>query len=231
MRPGWLYDAVQSGHLVNSRPEGDQRWPVRVLSIGHIELPDGRLVACDPYIAADAADHFITAVPSGRHEVQVVRAVVGPDHERNAAALLVTGAGAVARWTMGVTDPDAPPPAEWDGFIGYAVDSGTGCFASPAGQQAATSVLMEDAGMLEDPLSTALEQSPLQAVVAAPAPDAPDVAVFTSGWGDGMYPTWFGHAEDGTVVLVMTDFLLAADPFTEPQPPEQKRRWWQRRSG
>jgi hypothetical protein len=38
-----------------------------------------------------------------------------------------------------------------------------------------------------------------------------DVAVFKSGYGDDRYPTWFGYAADGSVSVVLADFLLFED--------------------
>ncbi|MBW4474008.1 MAG: DUF4241 domain-containing protein [Stenomitos rutilans HA7619-LM2] len=33
-----------------------------------------------------------------------------------------------------------------------------------------------------------------------------NVIAFSSGWGDGIYPTYFGFNESGEVVSVITDF-------------------------
>jgi hypothetical protein len=92
------------------------------------------------------------------------------------------------------------------------VDAGTGCFANPASLAVASAVLAEDGGMLEDPLSTALLGSERHAVVVSPGPGAEPVAIFETGWGDGLYPTWFGLDASGQVTVVITDFLLAQHP-------------------
>lgn len=88
----------------------------------------------------------------------------------------------------------------------------TGSFASPEGQAAATAALMADGGMLETPFSTAVLESPINAVVSRPNPNDPEVAVFHSGWGDGSYPTWLGRDDARQVILALTDFLLTDDP-------------------
>lgn len=51
--------------------------------------------------------------------------------------------------------------------------------------------------MLEDPISHALfsGRQAAGAALVAPEADAPPVAVFSSRWGDGLYPTWLGHAK------------------------------------
>ncbi len=35
-----------------------------------------------------------------------------------------------------------------------------------------------------------------------------NVIAFSSGWGDGIYPTYFGYDEQGNVVCAVTDFQL-----------------------
>jgi hypothetical protein len=47
--------------------------------------------------------------------------------------------------------------------------------------------------------------------VRGPGPDAAyeeNVVCFSSGWGDGHYPSFFGLASDGRPHVLLTDFLL-----------------------
>ena len=39
------------------------------------------------------------------------------------------------------------------------------------------------------------------------------LVAFTSGWGDGFYPTWIGRSASGEVTCFLTDFFVAPDPF------------------
>lgn len=221
-RPRWLYDAVLAGSLPSPSPEDPTRsFPLATVAIGSISLPDGLLVACDPFVANDNETPFVQALPTGEHVVAVVRATVGENHGRNAAPiLLVDSPGPIARWEMALRPgQDLSVLTDPTGYYGYGVDAGTGSFASPAGQAAATAALAADGGMLETPFSTAALESPINAVVSRPNPYDPDVAVFHSGWGDGSYPTWLGRDDEGQVILALTDFLLTADPFTPDEPP------------
>jgi hypothetical protein len=38
--------------------------------------------------------------------------------------------------------------------------------------------------------------------------DSGAMVVWTSGWGDGAYPTWIGYAEGGAVTCFVADMLL-----------------------
>ena len=81
--------------------------------------------------------------------------------------------------------------------------------------------------MLEDPISRALVDDKIgtdSAAIVAPEAGAVPVALFSSGWGDGSYPTWLGLSGRGDIVAAVTDFLLTADPCeaqgTRPGPPQ-----------
>lgn len=215
--PTWLYGAIRAGSLGDERDQ--EAWPIEVREVGALPLPSGRLVLCDPIIVEVDHPPMSTALPVGEYPVAVARARVGEDHHRTAAALLVLGQEPVARWAMARPDGDAPDDwAEIGDFTGYGVDAGTGAFADAEALADLERTMREDEGMLEDPISTALhddEDNDTGAVVAAPREGALAVAAFESGWGDGVYPTWIGHAADDSVSVVMTDFLLAGDPWVD----------------
>lgn len=193
--------------------------PVTVTSLGTLTFEIGELVVADPYLLAGDVGPVTQRLRTSPYEVSIARATVGPAHDRNAAALLVNGLDCsvvdwdIARW------PSQDVTALKNGaFFGYGVDAGAGCFADRASATVAGAVLAADAGRLDDPLSRALLADPKApgAAVVAPAEGARPVAVFTSGWGDGTYPTWLGRDESGDVVVVLTDFLLTGDPYETP---------------
>lgn len=221
-RPALLYDGLTSGALVDHGRAGPTHWPIALLELGSIPLDDGSLVACDPYVAEMDEEPFTRRLAPGDHDVVLVVATVQDDHRRNAAALLTGTLAPIRRWELALRPGQKVADLEGDEeFFGYPVDAGTGCFASRAAFRIASEVLAQDAGMLEDPLSEGLEHSTHDAVVGSPAPGAPAVAMFTSGWGDGAYPTWFGIDGDGHVSVVVTDFLVNSEaPPVDPPAPQ-----------
>lgn len=191
--------------------------PDRLRLVRHVldplVLPTGRLVACDPLVAPDAGAFVDTLVPGAYPVVAWVAEVLdgaGSVCDRRTAAvqLLVPGA-CVARWEPARTEGDAPDEELGpDGFVGYCVDSGTGCFAD-AGALAALARLDEaqveaalvDAGDAGTPVPW------LVRFVVDPATGA-EVVALGSGWGDGVYPTFVGRDVHGTAVSFVTDFLV-----------------------
>lgn len=171
---------------------------------------------------------------------------IADDHTRPAALFVVTGTAPVVRWTLATSGTDdAPDDLEPYEIVGYGVDAGTGALFSPLALPALVAVRDEDEGMLEDPLSEALEASPIDAVLLPPRDGALAVAQCTSGWGDGVYATWVGWDDAGGVSIVMTDFAVVNDPWTPADPaptpapshpesapePSAKRGFWSRLFG
>jgi hypothetical protein len=214
--PSWLYQGLLDGEQAErpywSEPAG-RTYPVEVHPLGDLPLPDGRLVHCDP-LADRGGRPLAQRVAPGSHPAYAGVVTVGEDHLRVGALLVVTGPGPVVAWEMATREGVEVDPAGFgvEEFVGFGVDAGTGALLSPDAQDALAQAMQEDDGMLEDPLDVAMDASGIDAACVPPAPGALAVAAARSGWGDGSYPTWFGRAEDGSVAVVMTDFLLLLDP-------------------
>ncbi|MCA9572541.1 MAG: DUF4241 domain-containing protein, partial [Myxococcales bacterium] len=101
-----------------------------------------------------------------------------------------------------VADPDAIP--------GYGVDAGTGCFAC-ADRAGALDTEADGEALLDRVLNTGV---PTWSAVGHPsAPEA--VVVFSSGWGDGFYGSWWGLDDGGEPVVLITDFDVLTLPVFE----------------
>lgn len=241
LRAGWIYSSITAGELRDHDAREETLYPVQLEAIGRLTLPGGRLVAADPYVMEDAPKPFEQVLDAEAAEVIAARAIVGEGHDRVAALLLRVGAELICDWVMATVADQDVTTLDAEGFFGYGVDAGTGAFGSPNAMRVAGRVLQADAGMLEDPVSMALLDDGIgtrSAVLIAPEAGATEVAVCSSGWGDGSYPTWLGIDTAGAVVVAVTDFLLTGDPHTaspperldkepvEPRPKSLLRRWF-----
>jgi hypothetical protein len=126
----------------------------------------------------------------------------------------------VVRWSMAHgegADPASLKPGE---IFGYAVDSGTGSFFDP------------EASAINDDLSDDLSQSWIEEGEAngkatprgfgfrlVKSVGAVNIVMFDSGWGDGVYASWFGFDAEGNVAALLTDFATidwSKAQFAEP---------------
>lgn len=218
-RAAWLWESIVDGKLVDHDSEEKVAYRVAVAELGRISVPEGRFVGADPYVMGPAPVAFDQLLSGAEADVFAARAAIGPDHSRVAALILKCAVSPIASWTMATRVDDDVPALEVEGYFGYPVDAGIGSFGGVDAMTVASRVLAADAGRLRDPISTAIMNdgsSANSAVCAAPEDGAEPIAVCSSGWGDGLYPTWLGRDSTGRVIVAVTDFLLAGDPYAAP---------------
>lgn len=173
------------------------------LEIGKLGVPSGRIVACDPFIC-DRTEAFSRRVPTGKFPVQLAIAKL-PNDERVAFARILFADRPAVRWEMalrpGQTLKDLKP-----GYIhGYGVDTGTGAFMDAATLAPYLAATADEAATMR--LVDVLNAAPVgsRAWLLRPYGQA-NVAMFSSGWGDGFYASYFGLDAAGRVVALVTDF-------------------------
>lgn len=186
----------------------------RIIRIGSLHVPSGKLVACDPFFAGIAVP-FSRQVTPGQYEAEIaVKDLVewGP---RNAMARLVIDPNGRARTFESAN-------LELADSNRYPVESGLGCFMDEVTRQHFTERLAKfyqansSGNYYDDVLAKAFKEN------ADPAdpfdegswnmhvlPDSPfNVAMFASGLGDGSYESFWVLGERDAVIALVTDFNL-----------------------
>jgi uncharacterized protein DUF4241 len=178
---------------------------IEVKRVASLYLPTGKIVACDPLVNPDT-EPFTREVPVGTYPVDA--SVARFENQTRVAALrIVFAPGTPVRWELALLpnqDPQALEPGE---TFGYGVDAGLGCF-----MDASTRALILERG---DTVGDNYYE------VLAPELDgdftdhhpiegrAENCAIAYSGWGDGIYASYWGFDADGNVLWLVTDFALA----------------------
>ena len=203
--------------LTAAPPGGGRVTSCEWRSLGPVPLRTGRVVACDPL--ADPRDRpFARAAPTGAFPVELLIARHGEEEEKADERV------AAAVWRFGPRPLAEDPPASWepallDGqdaaalgpgeFYGYGVDAGVGGFM---GDDAARALLarMDAEEMYFEEIMEQMEETYRHTrdwAVVRPDPADPGaaVAVFSSGYGDGFYGSWWGLDAAGAAVCLVTD--------------------------
>ncbi|MEV0715452.1 DUF4241 domain-containing protein [Asanoa sp. NPDC050611] len=199
MSPGPVEDLFEAGA---ERAVGDRWMRLTTHPVGRLRLPSGRLVATDPSYLPDDSEPFAVSVMPGTYPVTISVATFtdDPGHHRVAAVRLEIAAQQVARWEMALKADQDPFDLDSEEFFGFGVDAGVACFVDASEVAALADAWRELGGLV----------APRHAVVG----DGRMVA-WSSGWGDGSYPTWIGRAADGSVVCFVADMLLFDDDDEE----------------
>lgn len=180
--------------------------------IGELVLTSGKLVACDPLVNPNSEPFEITLTPGRYPVILSVAHIQKNNNQRVAYAMLRLSDRTPARWEM-ATVPGEDLSSLPEGYIfGYDVDSGTGCFMdAEVGQIIDDSIYADtEEEILVYQLLERLEKTQIPtwcwADMCIDKKSQANVIAFTSGWGDGVYITYFGYDADNNIVSVVTDF-------------------------
>jgi hypothetical protein len=173
-------------------------------SIGKLSLPSGNVVAADGFIMFDAKP-FTRSVKPGSYPLTVAVALLGND-QRIAFAQLRFSDRPIAKWEMALTPGQELSKLKADEIYCYGVDSGTGSFADPGAQDVLSA---RDARKLVDDAMEEMKKvyQPTRDWVVVDTPKG-SAALFSSGWGDGGYASYFGLDDQGEPVVLVTDFQV-----------------------
>ncbi|MER6317751.1 DUF4241 domain-containing protein [Streptomyces sp. NPDC001581] len=208
-----------SWHFTPGNAFRDENGDLGTLSVaagGTLWLPSGRLVACDPMaypVLEEGVPPFHDQVSPGRYRLEAALVTwsladeppqASPYRDLAAVRLVITEEP-TASWEPALSGARRAGDLGPDELQGYGVDAGLGAFHDAAAwpdfaDREATRELLR-APFLADGY-----RHPGPYVITGP--EGHQVAVFQSGWGDGVYPTWTGRDEHGGVTCFLTDFFV-----------------------
>jgi hypothetical protein len=173
----------------------ERRLRLSVCSAGLLRLPSGRLIADDPSSLDLDVKPFSVIVPPGSYPVSVSLAtfVDDPRHSRVTSARLEVGDRPAVRWGLALRDGEEPLDLGYREFFGFGVDAGMACFVDAASIDRMKDVWRTLDGLVEPRYRTI---------------GSGDLVAWSSGWGDGAYPTWIGYDTNGAVTCFVADMLL-----------------------
>ena len=211
-----LSGAFVEGETFESRFFGNGA--IQVNTVAQLQVSSGRIVACDPLVFFDSKP-FTQAVPNGVFPVDL--STTRFEHEGGVSHPILFARvrfedTAPVRWELAVTlgqDPTTLGPNE---YFGYPVDTGTGSFMDAEAAKGILKIFEDEVWSRNYEISERLLEK-MRATNAQPGwqwaetslDEVPgNLIVFTSGIGDGYYPSYFGFDKDGRVVQLITDFRL-----------------------
>ncbi len=181
-------------------------------NIGELVVTSGRLVACDPFLPPNDFFYFPKSIKPGRYPViaSVAKLQLQQDKsqfdERIACVMLRISQKTAVTWE----DTD---------IYGYGVDSAIGSFMDM--DAALVLKALYGAGGYKEyhhRFYTQLgefDYSPFNdyevvrwASIQVSDTTEANVIIFTSGYGDGHYPSYWGYDEQGKLACLVTDFIL-----------------------
>ena len=166
----------------SGQPDSEQT----VVDAGSVDLPTGRLVACDP-LWSISPPAFVASLPPGRYPVSL--AVCRWDSvQLVAAARLTVRDLPVVAWEPALREGDPPYEGRLTGFD---VESGFGAYVDAS----ALAPLLGPRDVADQLSSTVVDSA-----------SGSNAVVFRCG--DGIYPTWIGRTAAREPACFVTDLLV-----------------------
>jgi len=181
--------------------------------LGELVTPTGRIVACDPLVFPETSAFTVQLSP-GRYSVVLSVAHFGDRDQRVAYAALRIRDGHPHHWEMALMPGQDVGSLKPDHIFCYGVDSGTGCFMDPRASQALTERMNDDEDYFQT-LIAEMEKTYVHtwswANLEMDTNTNANLIAFSSGLGDGCYPSYFGLDEKDNPMILVTDFGVFTD--------------------
>lgn len=193
---------------------------LQVHTLGELVVTSGRIVVCDPLVVPDMPP-LADLVEPGRYPVDVSVAKLPNGDQRVAYARLRLSEHPAVRWEMATRQGQTLNALEPGYIFGYPVDSGTGCFmdADTCPALMARPIQMGHGYVESDELLDTLNSTSVPtwswANLLLDDATSANVIAFSSGWGDGFYPSYWGYDAASQRVALVTDFGVLGDSWAE----------------
>lgn len=197
---------------------------LKFLELGKLNLPTGKIVACDPLVSLGECLAFTKIVAPGIYPVITCIANSGGFEGRYAAVKLQFKNTKAVKWGLALTEgQNTADLTNEDSFYGYFVDAGLGCFCDLETQ---TNYLKFDRDFYsKDPNGNIYDNFFAAEFKKNADPNNPhdigdwlnfylpnepkqNVIMFHSGFGDGVYPCYWGIDEKEEICSLVVDFMV-----------------------
>jgi len=226
-RPVKLSTVDYNQYFENDNVEGT---PVELFKLGDLNLPTGQIIACDPLVCLHDAMPFTRAVKGGVYPVTACIAKTEDAGDRYALIKLEFSPERAIAWEMALVDGQDTGILVDDQFFGFGVDAGLGCFCDVQSQkyynewadELRTQDQYEDI-VYNDFIAPGFKKNSKDPGNADEIgdwlnfniPTHPDlnIIMFSSGYGDGSYPGYWGVTANGDICSLVIDFQVIGYDF------------------
>lgn len=198
------------------------------VELGTVNFPTGRVIACDPCVGLGECRPYIQTVPAGKYPVSLC---VELNFEKCACVRVKISEGTPVRYEMAMHGSENLDGLEDGDFFGFCVDAGMACIADEKAQREFVKYWNkrlekeQDIDPYNDLFCDVLEESCAGnpryqseggswALWQIPGTDC-GIPVFYAGWGDGVYPVYFGYDAGGRVCGIYVLFFDIEEEYAE----------------
>ncbi|WP_126973299.1 DUF4241 domain-containing protein [Gynurincola endophyticus] len=192
------------------------------LNLGNLYLPSGQIVACDPLVCLGRSLAFNKTLPAGSYPVTAYVKQNEEQGDRIALIKIEFKPDTTVRWEMALTEfDDIALMTKPDDFFGFPVDSGLASLCDAETQELyeafTDKYYSEQSGtdIYTDYFKAMFEKNAAETDTGGnwinftiPHSTLHNVVMFSSGFGDGNYPCYWGINAKNEVCSLVVDFFV-----------------------
>ena len=183
--------------------------------LGKLALPGGYVVACDPLLGLHNVQPFTRRVPPGQYPVSMFVAVSSVATKSALVKMSFTDEQP-RQWELALLPGQVVSQEHVeDAYYGFTANAGLGCLCDAGIQRYFNRYLGRffrenpDRDAYVTLFAAAFEKNGgLAANVYLPSSPQMNMVLFHTGYGDGIYPAYWGLGESGNVCSLVIDFLI-----------------------
>lgn len=179
------------------------------LPLGKVALPTGQIIAADPLTSIHERSPFNRTVKPGNYSVTACIAKTEKSGDRYAVVKLEFNNTRPTKWELAVENDNVVVDLkEEDAYVGFSVDAGLGCFCDLQTQNFYNEFVDEfyknnpSGNIYDDIIAAEFKKNSIDknnpkdlgSWLNFQLPNKPDlnIVMFDSGYGDGLYPCYWG---------------------------------------
>ncbi|TXT59328.1 MAG: hypothetical protein BAJALOKI1v1_1440007 [Promethearchaeota archaeon] len=190
---------------------------------GKLKIPTGKIVAGDPFLIFHC-NHFEKTISPGEYEVELIFLELPTAGNRLAIARIVVSEKDAQYWELALLKNEDIGELAKGEFIGFVVDSGLACFIDHQFCKEFTTTMdglyrkNSNFNYYDDVLAAEFAENAFNKNDPRDVGDwtnhkfdsnsIGNVMIFSSGFGDGLYPVYWGIDNEGKITDLLIDFFV-----------------------
>lgn len=184
------------------------RMQIEKIEAGKLRLTTGRIIATDPILMYDD-ESYSEHVKPGTYPVYIYVGKTENRKNQTVAAELKLSNNEPVKWEMALLKGESSKGFSHDEFMGYEVENGLGCFMDESVMEC-LDIMSEDEldTYVKSVRNSVSKNENSCADIIIDKKTEGNVIVFTSGWNEGTFPTYYGYDKDKNLARLVTDFMV-----------------------
>ncbi len=178
------------------------------IEAGKLKLISGKIIATDPILMYDDQSYSKSVTPA-TYPVYIYNGKTDKRKSQTILAEIRFNDNVPVKWEMALFKGENASSFANDEFMGYEVENGLGCFMDEK--------VMDILDVMDDKELEAYEKNikvkirnstDSTADIVIDKKTGSNIIVFTTGWNNGVFPTYYGLDNQNKLVRLVTDFMV-----------------------